>query len=161
MSAATMDLNRKVVAELVAEAAGGTMADRQSPMVETAPMSERELQARCEAHLEECGLRRLTAENASKGGAVVGWFGHLGEARGNPLMPDLFIFDDSGYRAPLLVELKARPVYQPGQRELIGRGLWVECRRFEDFALALANWRMRNCVEFRIWVERSRDGKPL
>lgn len=103
--------------------------------------AEKQLQADCEGILSVRGYQRLTAHNAATIGdrECLGWFGHLAEAKRNPLMPDLFIFSESTHDA-LLVELKVRDHYQPGQREMIQRGCWLECRSVDEFRRALNEW---------------------
>jgi hypothetical protein len=103
------------------------------------PRDERELQAACENYLALRGYRRLTADEAERTGDMAGWFGHLAKPIGNPLMPDLWIFDTTGRRC-LLVELKVRPVFQPGQRDMIRMAGWELCRTLEEFLAALAAW---------------------
>ena len=99
---------------------------------------ECELQLQCEQWLALRGYARLTADNAAMANSR-GWFGHWPEARRNPLTPDLLIWDRTMGRC-LAVELKVRDVYQSGQREMIGRGAWVECRTLEAVALAVQAW---------------------
>jgi len=111
---------------------------------------ERELQRACESYLAQRGYARLTAADAERiaGDAMAargqwtlcrGWFGHWPEARRNPLAPDLLVWTRDMRRC-LAVELKVRDVYQPGQREMIRIGAWLECRTFEDFAAAVVVW---------------------
>ena len=102
--------------------------------------NEKELQTQCEQWLMHRGYRRLTAENAEKMEyATQGWFGHLVEAKRNPLMPDLFIFDLMMKRC-LMVELKVVTRYQPGQLEMINAGIWRECRTFAGFVEIVKEW---------------------
>ena len=101
---------------------------------------EANLQAACESVLDRFGYLRLTATNAEKAGApyVRGFYGHLPRAIGNPLMPDLFVLHVR--RPALLVELKTRMKYQPGQREMIDSGWWREVRSEEEFRAVLVEW---------------------
>jgi hypothetical protein len=78
-------------------------------------------------------------------GAVRGWYGHWFQSQRNAFMPDLFICDPSMRRC-LMVELKVRSKYQPGQRELIEAVLWSEARTLERFIEVLAKWERQNRV---------------
>jgi hypothetical protein len=40
----------------------------------------------------------------------------------------------------LPIELKVRPVYQPGQREMINSGRWLEVGDFERFMELVVAW---------------------
>jgi hypothetical protein len=107
---------------------------------------EKELQRQCEAWARLHGYRLLQAEYiASESvrpgwrGEVRGWYGHWFESQRNAFMPDLFVCDRAMRRC-LMVELKVRSKYQPGQRELIDAGLWIEVRTLERFAEVLAKW---------------------
>ena len=102
-----------------------------------ANLAERELQRLCESWLSLHGYSRLTAHTAAD--APRGWFGHLTESERNPLMPDLLILS-AGMRRCLMIELKVRGVYQPGQREHIEAGRWIECRTLEDFVVTVTEW---------------------
>jgi hypothetical protein len=77
-------------------------------------------------------------------GAVRGWYGHWFQSQRNAFMPDLFICDPSMRRC-LMVELKVRSKYQPGQRELIEAVLWSEARTLERFIEVLAKWEADQC----------------
>ncbi len=105
---------------------------------ENVRIPERELQAKCERLLEAEGFRRLAAKHAAF--PARGWFGHLAKPIGNPLLPDLFVFHEPNDRPALLVELKVREDYQPGQREMVSRKMWRLCRTFEEFRRALWAW---------------------
>ncbi|MCO6400734.1 MAG: hypothetical protein J5I99_05855 [Verrucomicrobia bacterium] len=98
--------------------------------------AEKELQQLCENYLVQRGYARLTADNAGRGER--GYFGHLAKPIGNPLMPDLFVFDLHG--RVLLIELKVRYVFQPGQREMIEAGIWKLCDSFNDVRETLNQW---------------------
>ena len=91
---------------------------------------ERRLQEACERWLEECGYVRLTAANAMAAKSPRGWFGHLAQPKGNAFLPDVFIFRQ-GYA--LLVELKVREDYRPGQLAMIERGEWRKAKTVEEF----------------------------
>jgi len=101
---------------------------------------EKELQKLCTALLEQRGYKYMTADNAAIG-SDVGWWGHLHKPKGNPFMPDLFVFAAIP-RPPLLVELKVRDKYQPGQREMINAGQWKMCSSVESFREMLNTWAM-------------------
>jgi len=97
-------------------------------------MAERELQRLCVGALERAGYALMTADNARRFGETgerpVGWYGHLSNAKRNPLMPDLWVVRAGRW---LGVELKVASVYQPGQREMIASGLWEEVRTYDQF----------------------------
>ena len=102
--------------------------------------SEKTLQGKCEAVLVEKGYKRLSPINCAEDCKHVrGWFGHLFEARKNPLMPDLFVFNRDMSRC-LMVELKVKDVYQCGQQEMILRGAWKECRSATEFRNIIEVW---------------------
>ena len=107
------------------------------------PKAEKELQAQCEGLLTARGYRRMTApeaEAAIKPDAITrGWFFHLHKPLGNPLCPDLIVFDSTMTHC-LCVELKTRLVYQPGQSEMIRFGAWYLAENFFDFVALLDNW---------------------
>lgn len=104
---------------------------------------ERDMQRDLEAWLERRGYQRLTAANAvravhSPGGADPrGWFGHLAEPRGNPLMPDVWI--ESGGRT-LRIELKAARRFQPGQAEMAQLGHWQVAWDVEEAKAHVRAW---------------------
>ena len=106
---------------------------------------EKKLQEDCEGLCEQRGYRRLVGANIAKhlsDKAVKGFFGHIPDlkrtAKGNIFLPDLPVFDFFG--RCLLVELKVWNQYQPGQKEMIDAGLWVECRTVERFGDVLSEW---------------------
>ncbi len=101
-------------------------------------LREDELQRKCESCLESRGFKRMTAKNAAA--YVTGWFGHLHKPEGNPFLPDLIIFHEPNDRPALLVELKTKDQFQPGQREMIGRGAWTLCWSYAEFVNALDCW---------------------
>ena len=103
-----------------------------------ARMAEKELQTTVEQWLHHRGYRRLTADNAAETGQI-GWFGHLVETKKNPLMPDLFIFNTAMDQC-LMLELKVKAVYQPGQKEMISRGSWVQAFTFQEAEAAVKKW---------------------
>ncbi len=113
---------------------------------------EKVLQDRCEMWLYHRGYMRLTAENADavgiEGDDIKGWYGHLHAAKRNPLMPDIFLFDCDMDRC-LMVELKVRPVYQPGQEEMIALGAWEEVYDFESFEIAVLAWETHTTIDAR------------
>lgn len=108
--------------------------------------AEKELQQQCEKWLHHRpNWARLTAENAAIAYhrnymGVRHWWGHLNKPAGNPIMPDLFVFDADGKKPPLFIELKASNRYQPGQREMILAGFWLECRTFEEVRAVVEEW---------------------
>ena len=130
-------IGRKWTAEAVAATKCGPLNSKVTGKTESEPA----LQKQCENFLDSLGYKRMTAVNAQKTHYfTAGWYGHMHEAERNPLMPDLWIFAEPNNRPPLLVELKVRNVYQPGQREMITRGMWIECRTLAEFAETVLNW---------------------
>lgn len=105
---------------------------------------EQAMQGDVEMMLARRGYRRLTANNAAsvsnaQGWSIKGWFGHWTENRRNPLMPDIAVFSPDMRRC-LMLELKSVKRYQPGQREMIEAGAWVECNTVEDAELRVMEW---------------------
>jgi hypothetical protein len=106
--------------------------------------AEKDLQQACEGLLRQWGYRPSTApeiEASVKQDAtpVKGWYVHLWRCEGNPLLPDLLIFDAT-MRHALPIELKVVSVYQPGQREFINSGRWIECRDVPQFVEVVKGW---------------------
>ena len=105
--------------------------------------AEKHLQAQCEGLLAARGYRRMTAPEAvaclKPDAETAGWFFHMAKPLGNPLCPDLIIFDATMSRS-LAIELKVRPVYQPGQSEMIRFGAWRLAESFFEFVALLDNW---------------------
>jgi hypothetical protein len=110
-------------------------------------ISEKELQAQCEKLLIQRGYYRMTADNAARMyGAILttpnGLFGHIVNPDRNPFLPDIFVFAFPNVRPPLLVELKTKKVFQPGQRELIDCGMWHIAWTISEFSEILTRWEM-------------------
>lgn len=123
------------------------------PAPPPAPMKEKDLQAAVEAFLTRCGYWRMTAIDialaASPGLRQIpcrGFFGHWFDSQRNAFVPDLVIIAWPNTRPPLLLELKTRPKYQPGQREAIRLGLWREARTLDEAAGILADWAAGGCT---------------
>jgi hypothetical protein len=111
------------------------------------PMLEKELQAMCEALLIRRGYYRMTADNAARMYGTIlttpnGFFGHIVNPDRNPFLPDIFVFAFPNVRPPLLVELKTKKVFQPGQREMIENGMWKLAWTVEEFSEVLTRWEM-------------------
>lgn len=108
---------------------------------------EKELQRWCETELVRRGYVRSTNENAEDAvehdRKVAGWFLHLGDPRRNPFAPDLLVFDRD-WRRCIAIELKTRSRYRRGQREMIGAGMWRECRDLVGFRVALDEFERRS-----------------
>lgn len=121
--------------------------------------AEKRLQGQCEGLLCARGYRRMTAPEAEaavvQGAETEGWFFHMHRPIGNPLCSDLIIFDATMSRC-LCIELKTRPVYQPGQSEMIRFGAWYLAENFFDFVELLDNWAGGNEPETRDDI-RKRD----
>ena len=105
--------------------------------------AEKRLQGQCEGLLSARGFRRMTAPEAEAcvkpDAQTAGWFFHMHKPMGNPLCPDLIIFDRTMTRC-LCIELKTRLVYQAGQGEMIRFGAWYLAESFFDFVALLDNW---------------------
>ena len=104
--------------------------------------NERKLQDACEQWLESQGYVRLTAANAMAAKSPRGWFGHLAQPKGNAFMPDVFVFTKG--RPALLVELKVREDYRPGQLAMIERGDWVKATNLSEFKALVVAWEKEN-----------------
>lgn len=101
---------------------------------------EKKLQADCRNLLIHRGYVELTPTNlAQRAADAHGWFGHMVKPQGNPIMPDLFVFDASQRRC-LMVELKTHNVYQVGQKEMIDAGCWKLATDAKGFLEILENW---------------------
>jgi hypothetical protein len=113
---------------------------RERPLKQPAAVmeSEGELQRKCEEYLVSHDFLRLTAKHAGR--PARGWFGHLHKPEGNPFLPDLFIFHEPNDRPALLIELKTKAQFQPGQKAMINRGAWQLCWSFAEFATAFSKW---------------------
>ena len=86
------------------------------------------------------GYVELTHTNAAEHAAdAKGWFGHLAKPQGNPIMPDLFVFDARMNRC-LMVELKTNNVFQVGQKEMLEAGNWEIATSYGEFVTILENW---------------------
>lgn len=105
-------------------------------------MDEKALQKMCEQWLTIRGYCRLTADNAASDEPKKGWFGHLVEAKRNPLMPDLFILNFEMNKPPLMIELKVRDKWQPGQREMVKIGAWKLAWSFQDVEKYVKSWEL-------------------
>jgi hypothetical protein len=80
-----------------------------------------------------------SAEIEAASSMRLGWYAHLHNPRENPLMPDLMIFDKAMRRC-LMIELKVRDKYQPGQRDMIALGCWKESRTFDSVVEIVKQW---------------------
>ena len=135
-----------VAGNIAVAAEPATQAMRAEPTEPTG--NEPQLQRDSEKWLDEAGYWRATARNVeivtctvSTSWPISGWFAHwTGKTatKGAPFMPDLLIWTWS--RRPLWIELKARNEYQPGQREAIEAGWWIECRSVADVEAAVRRW---------------------
>jgi len=103
---------------------------------------ERDLQAACEKYLAVNCYLRLTSHNAklvAAGARCNGWHGHLSHAKFNAFMPDLFIFNLTMTRS-IMVELKVKNFYSPGQREFIDCGIWKQANSLDEFIDIFNAW---------------------
>ena len=104
--------------------------------------AEKELQLQCEGWLMLRGYYRLTAHNLSDKNILwvaIGWFGHWPKANRNPTMPDLAVLNRVMTRC-ILVELKVEDRYQPGQRDMIDNGFWLEARTLDGLIKIVTDW---------------------
>lgn len=100
--------------------------------------AERELQAACERWLLLRGYRRRVEGVILEGKPERGWFVHLHQAVGNPLLLDLLLLGTDGRY--LEVELKtATGKVKPFQRELVRQGAPL-CRGMVEFVKAVLEW---------------------
>ena len=74
-----------------------------------------------------------------------GWFGHWPQAVGNPVVPDLVVWDRAMTRT-LMVELKVRKAFRKGQKEAITGRLWRVAFTSDEFAGHLASWTGRGAI---------------
>ena len=130
--------------------------------------AERILQEQCEGWLrwrhDGVSYWHGNAKNAQRlGSPRIGWYGHLRKPKGNDvLMPDIWVHGVDG--RVLLVELKVRSEYQPGQREMIDRGMWVEVRTLDAFREVVIKWEkgkggVYSLLENAPEVEAEADGR--
>ena len=105
--------------------------------------SEKELQAACEKLLDRAGYRRLTEKNmvAHAWCEHNGWYAHWPQAIGNPIMPDLVVWNESMTRT-LMVELKAsdKAKVRKAQKAMITQRKWKVCFSESDFSAVLDEW---------------------
>ena len=109
-------------------------------------VSEKELQAQCERLLRLRHYRSMTAANSVTVGVlcnVAGWYIHVPQAQGNPLFPDIMVLPYPNDRPVLMVELKVRKKFQPGQKEMIENGMWKLAWSVEEFEAILTEWEGR------------------
>ena len=105
--------------------------------VEQETLSEKDLQAQCECVLVRSGYHRITESNlvnfASSDHA--GWFAHWPQAIGNPIMPDLVIWDRTMQKT-IMVELKAstKSHKRKAQKVAITQRLWQVAYTVDEFA---------------------------
>ena len=125
-------------------------ADRNAaPVVEPVmvpEISEKELTERCISLLRLKHYRSMVAHNCLTVGVLTflkGWYIHLNECENNPLMPDLTILPYPNDRPVLMVELKVRKKFQPGQKEMIENGMWKLAWSVEEFSEILTRWEMK------------------
>ncbi len=111
-------------------------------------LEERDLQSQCEGWLSNRGYRRMTAPEASRAATErlkdqMGWFFHLCKPIGNPLCPDLIVFNSDMTRC-LCVELKVRNTFQDGQKEMIDLKCWRLAYTFKEVEDVVKDWEESN-----------------
>jgi hypothetical protein len=135
------DMQRQIAMQLAA----GKIATT-APYIAPMPSSESTLQSQCENVLRDRGYigpgpishRAILTAAGARG--IVGFFVHLHQPQGNPQLPDLLIYDYPLRRPPLLVELKVRDEFSPGQKDAITAGLWKLAYCVEEFDALLMKW---------------------
>ena len=109
-----------------------------------AAQAEFELQAAVELELHERKYYRMTPANfdaAIKGTiAPRGFYGHWTDNERNPTMADLLIVSWTTPRPPLLLELKVRQVFQPGQKQAISLKLWRLAWSLPEAQAIISEW---------------------
>jgi hypothetical protein len=106
-------------------------------------ISEKELTERCISLLRLKHYRSMVAHNCLTVGVLTflkGWYIRLNECENNPLMPDLTILPYPNDRPVLMVELKTRKKFQPGQKEMIENGMWKLAWTISEFDAILTRW---------------------
>jgi hypothetical protein len=106
-------------------------------------MSEDELQAECNKILRSRGYVYCIAKNVVTPPVMLtmrGWYLHLNECENNPLMPDITVLPYPNDRPALMVELKTKKKFQPGQKELVNCGMWKLAWSVEEFEAILTEW---------------------
>lgn len=115
------------------------------PCCVSGPANEDELQEQCERVLVRAGYHRLTESNLVNFSMSehAGWFAHWPGKRaiGNPIMPDLVIWDRAMTRT-LMVELKAsdKAKVRRAQKAAITSRCWKIAYSVDEFAGLLAKW---------------------
>jgi len=142
---------------------GWTQADidaykRKAPMVKPDPVqapvaavpsgaAERDLQAKAERFLEARWYVRGTAKNYAKvaqGMYCKGFWYHARMPKGEPdVWPDLTVISWPEQRPPLMIELKTRDIWRPGQKQAVGIGLWRVAWTFDEVAMMVKEWEVR------------------
>jgi len=90
--------------------------------VKISEKSESKEQKLVEMYLMQHGFLPATVDMIQSGKAK-GYYWHLNNTRRNPLLLDLLILDARGRY--LMIEMKVRDVWQPGQKELVAQGYGV------------------------------------
>ena len=120
--------------------------DRDTPPMpaKVAAQAEFELQASVELELHERKYYRMTPANfdaAFKGTiAPRGFYGHWTDNERNPTICDILVVSWPVARPPLLLELKVRQVFQPGQKAAISLKLWRLAWCFEEAKAIIEAW---------------------
>jgi hypothetical protein len=107
---------------------------------------ESELQRNVEGYLQLHGYRPRTPDEIKRGGECAGWYIHIHNAQGNPIILDLLILSAEGWFCE--IELKSetgKPTEE--QSELVKRGGYL-CRTLEEVKQAMEEKRINwsNCV---------------
>jgi len=105
------------------------------------------MQADIEAWLTARGYWRLTPANLRTAAQLLrpqaslrGFWGHWTDNERNPTMPDLLVLPWPNDRPALLLELKARDVWQPGQKEACTLRLWTPAFSIAEAKRAVEAW---------------------
>ena len=108
---------------------------------------EKDFQGEAERFLRSKGYHRLTPtilSGLSGPSATVfnvrGFFGHWFESQRNAFMPDLLVIAYPNTRPALMLELKTRNKFQPGQKQAITLGLWRLAWSMDDVKRIVEQW---------------------
>ncbi len=120
--------------------------DRDTPPMPAvvSAQSERDLQAAVECELMTRGYYRMTVSNFNMtfSGKINprGFYGHWIDCQRGPTICDILVVSWPVARPPLLLELKVRQVFQPGQKAAISLKLWRLAWCFEEAKAIIEAW---------------------
>jgi len=109
-----------------------------------AAQAEWELQIAVEAELTGRGYYRMTPAllDASIRGKIApkGFYAHWVDCERNPTMADLLVISWPVPRPPLLLELKVRNSFTPGQKQACTLGLWKLAWSLPEAQAIISEW---------------------